>query len=219
MYEACPTNSRPDSPLDNTNFLRIDSGSGDEYRDAYEATRPNYGDSSSCELLHTYHSSKIFPYTKSSLAPSLSFGVAHDVDCGSGAAAAELAKRFAHVVASDNNASSLDAARRRLTTTLPDGKVSFVQTTSEDLASHCPPHSAGFIAAAECLPLMDASLALSGFAKLFKLGGTLAIWFYGRPHFTEPEYRVNCQLLFDRIIDRIFAKVINVGGLERRTRW
>ncbi|KAL9119055.1 MAG: hypothetical protein Q9187_004394 [Circinaria calcarea] len=206
------------SDSDDGNFWRVDSGSEDAYWDAYEATRPNYADSSFCEHMYTYHTSKSSLPT-ASFAVSPSFGVAHDVGCGSGVASGEFARRFQHVIASDNNASSLDAARRRLTVTLPANKLSFLECRGEELVLYHPPQSADFIGAAECLPLMDAPIALSGFARLLKPGGTLAIWFYGRPHFSEPEYKASCQLLFDFIMDRSFAKVIKGGGPERKAAW
>lgn len=66
---------------------------------------------------------------------------------------------------------------------------------------------------------MDSGLALNGFAKLLKPGGTIAIWFYGRPHFAEPEFAHICQSLFDRIMDRAFSKVINGFGPARTASW
>lgn len=197
------------SLVDDANFWKVDSGSEDAYWTAYEATRPNYADDLFYEYMYTYHSSK----------SECSFRVAHDVACGSGVAAAELGKRFEHIIASDNNRTSLDTARRRLTAVLPSEKVAFSECTGEELCSRHSAQSADFIAAAESLPLMDAPVALSGFWRILKPGGTLAIWFYGRPHFTEPEYKTQCQDFFDQIMDRSFAKVINGGGTARAMAW
>lgn len=198
------------SEEDSANFWKVASDSEDEYWKSYEATRPNYRDSGFFDIIYSYHLSK---------GASTAFNVAHDVGCGSGVVASHLATRFAHVIASDNNCSSLDAARRFLATTLLASKFSSSLCTGEDLAKHHAPQSADFIGAAECLPLMDADAALEAFATVLKPGGTLAIWFYGRPHFSEPEFARICQPLFDSIMDRAFSKVINGFGPERTASW
>jgi SAM-dependent methyltransferase len=195
---------------DSANFWKVASSSEDDYWRSYEATRPNYANSGFLDVVFDYHLSK---------GHSTSFNVAHDVGCGSGVVAVELASRFAHVVASDNNASSLDTARRFLAETTPEGKISFSQCEGEALAQYHPPQSADFISAAECLPLMDEKLALQAFATVLKPGGTLAVWFYARPHFSEPTFAGICQPLFDSIMDRAFSKVINGFGPKRTESW
>ncbi|KAA8570729.1 hypothetical protein MFRU_011g02080 [Monilinia fructicola] len=199
---------------DTVNFWKVASinQSEDDYWRAYEATRPNYAEDNFLNIIYDYHSFKA----------STSFEIAHDVGCGSGIGASELATRFAHVVASDNNASSLNAAHRFLVPT-PNSKDSdkftFVICMAEELAAHHEPQSADLVAAAECLPLMDGSAALSAFSTILKPGGTLAIWFYARPHFSEPEYISTCQPIFDRILDCIFSKLINGHGSKRTEGW
>ncbi|KAL8786458.1 MAG: hypothetical protein Q9213_002774 [Squamulea squamosa] len=42
--------------------------------------------------------------------------------------------------------------------------------------------------------------------------GTLAIWFYGRPIFAEPEYFDRCQPLFGSILDLSFAPILKAAG-------
>jgi len=198
------------SEEDSANFWKVAASSEDEYWKSYEATRPDYGDSGFFDIMYSYHASK---------GPSTAFNIAHDVGCGSGVGAANMATRFAHVVASDNNPTSLDAAGRFLATALPQSKFSYSLCTGEDLSKHHAPQSADFIGAAECVPLMDAEVALDGFAKVLKPGGTLAIWFYARPHFSEPEFADACQPIFDRIMDCTFSKVINGYGPERTASW
>jgi SAM-dependent methyltransferase len=63
---------------------------------------------------------------------------------------------------------------------------------------------------------MDEKLALEAFATILKPGGTLAIWFYGHPHFSEPD---TCQSLFDQIMECTLHEVINTGGPERMANW
>lgn len=191
-----------------TTFWQVNSGSKD-YWSEYESMRPNYAHSSFLELIYDYHASK--PGTTSS------FDVAHDVACGSGKAAIEICKRFNRVVASDSNASSLEALQRKLT--LSASKIQFEQCTAENLGLHFPPASADLIAAAECFPLLDSATALASFARMLKPNGTLAIWFYGRAHFTEPTYKAKCQPIFDRIMSLAFGKVIKSGSAESKITW
>ncbi len=66
---------------------------------------------------------------------------------------------------------------------------------------------------------MNAKVALAGFAALLKPGGTLAIWFYGRPHFAEGEYATKCQPLLDAIMDHHFGMVIKGSGPDRKAGW
>ena len=202
---------------DSANFWNVRAGSEDTYWTAYEATRPDYREDAFLTHLYTYHASKFTTIT----TRSPSFATAHDVGCGSGVVATALAARFEHVILSDNNTSSLDAARRRLSSSSNNGDhFSFLQCAGEDLASLCAPSSADLIVAAECLPLMDAEATLAGFGRLLKPGGTLAVWFYGRPHFSEEGCReAGCQGILDQILDRVFTKIIQGGGAERQMWW
>ncbi|MCJ1358110.1 MAG: hypothetical protein MMC33_008108 [Icmadophila ericetorum] len=164
--------------------------------------------SSFLDIIYNYNSSKPNPPT---------FGVAHDVGCGFGKATIELVKRFQNVVASDSNESSLAAAQKRLD--LLAKNVKFSQCIGKQLGEYYPAQSADFIGAAEFIPLMESTVALSGFAKVLKPNGTLATWFYGRAHFSEREYKSTCQSLFDQIMNLIWAKVINSGGPESQATW
>lgn len=188
---------------------KVDSGSEEDYWREYEAVRPNYADSDFLRIIYEYHSCK--------LQDSTLFGIAHDVACGSGKAAIEISKRFGRVIASDSNISSLDALRK--CQVLSSNHIQYVQCTAENLSRHCPPESANLITAAQCFPLLDSAAALSSFARVLKPNGTLAIWFYGRPHFSELEYKARCQPLFDRILNLTFGKVIKGGDTENRATW
>ena len=172
--------ARTTTPADSS-FWKVDSGSGDDYWTAYETMRPSYADSSFLELIYDYHSSKSNP-------PA--FSVAHDVGCGFGKATVEIAKRFEHVIASDSNESPLAAVQKRLSQSSYD--LVYSQCTGEQLVDHYPSQSADFISVAEAIPLMDSPVALSGFARILRPRGTLAVWFYGRAHFSEPEYKAKC---------------------------
>ncbi len=208
---ATSNSSASTDDLDSANFWKLEHAN-QAYWDTYLSTRPAYQASNFYTLMYDYHASH-------SLSPPPSFAVAHDIGTGPGQVAAQLASRFAHVVASDNNETSLDEARRRLSATSAAGRASFALSTGEAIASHYSAQSADFIAAAECFPLMNAKVALAGFAALLKPGGTLAIWFYGRPHFAEGEYATKCQPLLDAIMDHHFGMVIKGSGPDRKAGW
>ncbi|MCJ1358219.1 MAG: hypothetical protein MMC33_008218 [Icmadophila ericetorum] len=196
------------APTDNANFWNVNHSTEDAYWEAYIATRPSYSSSNFLSLIYTYHSQRSTP-------PS--FTLAHDVGCGAGMVAEALASRFDHVVASDKNLSSLDVARRRLSA--PSLHISFSHVSGEELSTQYEPASADLIAVAECIPLMDDRIALASFAQVLKPGGTLAVWIYTRPHFSEPAYKEKCQPLLDEIMDHSFAKVIKGGPPERTASW
>ena len=191
-----------------TSFWKVEQGTEDEYWTIYEQIRPKYADSAFLESIYDYHSSKSTP---------TSFDVAHDIGCGFGKATVELMKRFRHVIASDSNESSLAAAHNRLSSL--HGEVTFSCCAGEALSDHFSPQSADLVCAAECIPLLDARLAMSNFAKILKPHGTLAIWFYGRAHFSESEYRAQCQPIFDKIMGLTFAKVMDMGGSKSLATW
>lgn len=187
---------------DSENFWKV-AADDSEFWQAYVSTRPNY-DQAFYELLYKYHA-----------AHSSSYAVAHDVGCGAGQVAAELASHFSHVVASDNNDSHIAVAKGRLTTDFDESRISYSLSKAEDIASHHPPASADMIATAEAIVLMDADLGLRNFANLLKPGGTLAAWFYGRPTFSERAYFVACQPILDQIMVLNWAKVIRGSGPTR----
>ncbi|KAI4137138.1 MAG: hypothetical protein L6R39_007455 [Caloplaca ligustica] len=178
------------------------------YWDLYLATRPQYT-LSFFEEMYAYHA-----------AHCSSFETAIDVGTGCGQAVPKLAHRFSHVVASDNSPDHIAEARRRLAPLLPEhDRVTFTVCPAEDLASRYSPASIDFIAVAECMPLLDIDTAIDGFARLLRPGATLAIWFYGRPHFAEPAFTQTCQPLLDRILDSSFRKVVSGRNPEQRAAW
>ena len=86
------------------------------------------------------------------------------------------------------------------------------QCRAENLVTLMGPDSHGkadLITLAECIPLMDAEEAFSGFAKLLRPGGTLAIWFYGKPIFVE-EGQEKSQQIYDQIAGKAFSRIFPI---------
>ena len=188
---------------DSENFWKVAADDKD-FWDAYVSTRPNYT-RSFYELLYRHHA-----------AHSSSYGTVHDVGCGAGQVAAEFAQHFSCVVASDNDADHLEVAKRRLGPAFDSTRVTYTHSKGEDLASQHPPSSADMIAVAEAVVLMDVDAGLSSFARVLKPGGTLAIWFYGRPTFSDPVYFANGQAIIDKIMAFNWTKVIRGSGPKRQ---
>ena len=192
---------------DTANFFRV-SNYNEAYWTTYLAARPKYSSSSFYNRIYAYHA-----------AHSTSHTLAHDIGTGPGQVAAELASHFTNVIASDNNTTHLAVATHRLADLHKTGKVVFAEISAENVASQYPSGSVDLVAAAECLPLLDASSAIASFAQLLAPGGTLAIWFYGRPAFAEPDFASRCQPLLDEILDRSFARIIKGGGPAHKAGW
>lgn len=191
---------------DTANFFRV-SNYNEAYWDAYLAARPKYT-SAFYDHIYAYHT-----------AHSTSHAIAHDIGTGPGQVAAQLATHFTQVIASDNNSTHLAVATNRLAHLHAAQKVVFAEISAEQLASSYSPASADLAVAAECLPLLDASAAVTSFARLLRPSGTLAIWFYGRPAFAEPDFASRCQPILDDILDRSFAKIIKGGGPAHTAGW
>lgn len=190
----------------------------DSYWNEYIATRPIYSNSFFSRI-YTYHRQHGQP-----------FNTAIDIGAGPGQAAETLAQSFDHVVLSDNDPVSIAFARRRLKH-LPTKKLSYLLTTGENVLSHCKPGSMNMVTVAECIPLMDIKLILQNFHTLMQPSGTLAVWFYGPPHFVAEEkfqsqatlpsgydYTV-CQELLHRIMDTSFRPMVSGSGPERQSNW
>ena len=192
---------------DTANFFRV-SNYNEAYWSTYLAARPKYSSSSFYDRIYTYQA-----------AHSASHTLAHDVGTGPGQVAAELASHFSQVIASDSNSTHLAVAAHRLTDLHKAGKVIFAESSAETLVTSYPHGSADLITAAECLPLLDPPAAIDSFARLLASGGTLAIWFYGRPAFAEPEFAPRCQPLLAEILDRSFARIIKGGGPAHKAGW
>ena len=136
--------------------------------------------------------------------------LAHDVGTGPGNVAEVLAARFDKVIASDPSAFHTAVAKKHLSAS----NVTVEQCRAEDLVNLVETDGHGkadLITLAECIPLMDAEKAFSGFAKLLRPGGTLAIWFYGKPIFGE-KGQEKSQQLYNQIAGKAFSRVFPIGG-------
>ncbi|KAL8902657.1 MAG: hypothetical protein Q9207_004495 [Kuettlingeria erythrocarpa] len=184
---------------DSEDFWKVEADDH-EFWDAYIASRPNYSQSF-YNIIHDYHS-----------AHSSSNNVAHDVGCGTGRVAAELALHYPHIIASDVEADHLAVAKSCLTS-LP-GSISYTHSRAEELASHHPPSSADLIAAAEVVVLMDRDAGLASFSQILKPGGTLAVWFYGRPTFSDSTLFAHAQPILDKIMARNWKDEWDIGQLK-----
>lgn len=201
----------PAEKEDSTNVWKL-TQNDEEYWKGYLSTRPKYSDDF-YNRIYDYHASN---------AGASSFSVAHDVGAGPGQVSVKLASRFSNVVVSDNNANHVDYAKYALSPTktgFPESRFSYSVSTGEEIYSKFPPASADLIVCALMFPLMDTAAALHSFRSLLKPNGTLAIWFYSRAHFAEPEYAQKCQPLLDRIINHHFGKVIQGGGPQHTAGW
>ncbi|KAI3396530.1 hypothetical protein diail_12054 [Diaporthe ilicicola] len=176
------------------------------YWDEYIATRPVY-DERIFQPIRDFHA-----------AHSHSHSAALDIGTGSGSAIGPLSETFEHVVASDSDPTSLNFAKHRHSN-LPPGKLSFTLSRGEDLLGHHPADSFDLITCAETFPLMDTAQALNNVSALLQPGGTLAIWFYGPPFFTEDDFAPKCQPLLDSIMDHNFRPVVSGGGVVRQQSW
>lgn len=178
----------------------------EEYWDNYLTARPDYSAAFYniiAEYHNTHHGSSI---------------LAHDVATGPGNVAAELIAQlgFERVVASDANETHLTVASHRLAQLVSEEKVEIRHCAAEALASVHKKEDVDLVTAAECMPLLDAETSLKAFAEVLKPGGTLAMWFYGRPIFAEPEFAAKCTPIFTRILNALFSKIIRGGGEQHK---
>ncbi|KAI1409260.1 S-adenosyl-L-methionine-dependent methyltransferase [Hypoxylon sp. FL1857] len=176
------------------------------YWDEYIATRPVY-DLEIFRRLDDYLSRH--PSSRSS---------ALDIGTGSGSVIEPLMKRFEHVVATDNDPTSLSFAKNRHSS-FPAESLSYTLSSGEDLLEHHSPGSFDLITCAETFPLMDTQTALDNISTLLRPGGTLAIWFYGPPFFTKSEFTPRCQEILDSIMDHNFRPVVSGCGDVRKESW
>ncbi|KAL4742419.1 S-adenosyl-L-methionine-dependent methyltransferase [Aspergillus similis] len=202
---------------DPKNVWKLTQQDHSSYWTGYLSTRPKYTDSF-YNLIYNHHAA----HSQNGGPPAPTLSVAHDVGAGPGHVAAKLATRFSHVVVSDNNASHLEYAKRFLSrSSIPQSSFSYVSSRAEEFSLKDPGKagSADLVACALTFPLLDTLPALQSFYTLLRPGGTLAIWFYGRAHFAEPEYARPCQPLLDEIIDHHYAGVIQGHGSEHLAQW
>ncbi|ETS74998.1 hypothetical protein PFICI_13482 [Pestalotiopsis fici W106-1] len=176
------------------------------YWDEYISTRPIY-DHKIFDRVIDYQSSH-----------SASHSAALDIGTGSGSALGPLTKSFDHVVATDNDPTSLEFAKSRHSS-IPTEHLSYTLSSGEDLLQHHSPGSFDLITCAETFPLMDTQIALSNIFSLLRPGGTLAVWFYGPPFFTEEEYSTTCQPILDALMDCKFRPVVSGGDEARMKSW
>lgn len=181
-----------------------DIAEDDAYWNEYVATRPVYDDPF-LQRIYDYHAGH-----------SSSFDTAIDIGAGPGDLAYSLTQKFNTVISSDNDAKSLHYVQRRFGN--PRG-LSYALCTAENVTDHFASSSLDLVTLAECFPLLDEHLVLKNFHTLLKPNGTLAIFFYGRPHFVEPEYAPKCQPIFDQIMDRNFKPIVSGGNEVRRKAW
>lgn len=157
------------------------------------------------ELINEYHSQHGDATT----------GVAHDVGTGPGNIAQRLAKYYSHVVGSDVNEAALAAAPAIVPQDyLP--RMTFVKSPAEDLTKANIPAEVGkgktdLITVSECMPLLDAPKSLDAFHAMLRTGGTLAIYFYGRPIFTGSDAD-KLNTLYDKVATRICKFLLPFKG-------
>lgn len=178
-----------------------------EYWQKYLAARPKYHNGDFYDRLLDYYRSH---QKASSSLPK----VAHDIGTGPGQVATFLAEHFDEVVASDLNEEHLEVAKHMLESVRTKSKITLVVAGGEQVSKQFPGYSADFIAAAECMPLMNIPVATESWASLLKPNGTLAIWFYGRPAFEEsPDFDAfTCNDIYDDICSRAFRPFYDVKG-------
>jgi len=202
---------------DTTNFFTTTTERSGYWND-YLTVRPDYTQDAFYARLLEYHRSH-----QGNLRSDPA--IAHDVGTGPAQVAAVLSKHFDAIVASDLNESHLAVAQERLADSLDRAtfsRISFERLAAEAVHTTHPPNSAAFIAAAECMPLLDREKAIQSWATLLRPGGTLAIWFYGRPHFKPAEgYDASaCQQIYNQIADAMFVKHIKNGtGSAHKAGW
>lgn len=165
-------------PSDSAKFFRA-ATYNEAYWDDYMAARAKYSPEFYGQTLAYHRTHNPSPSEQT---------VVHDIGTGPGQVAAELYKHFPTVYASDTNATHLAVAATHLEKARLKDRVTWMECGAEGLSSIYPPASASLLTVAECLPLLDVPKAMSTFAHLLQPDGTPAVWFYGRPAFSEPEY-------------------------------
>lgn len=206
-----PSDTRPPSgPSQGSGVFWKASTQDEQYWDDYIAARPKYTGDFYDRIIEYYKTHNPSPSEQS---------IAHDVGTGPGQVAAELCKHFDKVVASDTNATHTDVAAIRNEASGLNKKIAWVDVAAEDLGSHYPAQSTALVTAAECLPLLDVSRAMNAFAHLLKQDGTLAVWFYGRPCFSDPATAAKCQPVLNQIIDLTFENIIKSADGPSKANW
>ncbi|KAL9121822.1 MAG: hypothetical protein Q9175_008381, partial [Cornicularia normoerica] len=137
----------------------------------------------------------------------------HDVGTRTGNVAEVLGGRKKKVIASNPSDFHTAVTQIRLTVL----NVAVEQCGAVDLITLMGPDGddkADLNTLVKCSSLMDAEEAFSGFAKLLRSGGILAIWFYGRPIFTE-DGQEKSQRIYEQIAGKAFSGIFPI----KNTTW
>jgi SAM-dependent methyltransferase len=142
----------------------------------YIKFRPIYP-ASFFEKIFAYHTEK----------QNATWSTAHDIGAGCGIVSASLAPHFNNVIVSDPNEGYSTLARKILVeeSQFPESKFRFLQESAEN--SSLESGSVDLIAACECIHWMRPEIAIKGFARELRAGGTLAISLYTRPRIVDNE--------------------------------
>lgn len=168
---------------------------GPDFWKEYVDARPHPTDDF-FDLIHAYHTVHGDPRSR----------VAHDVGTGPGNIAVKLLRHFDHVVGSDVNEKALAAAPALISVDKLK-RMTLVVSPAEQLPSAVMPEHVGkgqtdLVVVSECIPLLDVPSALEAFSTMLRPGGTLAIYFYGRPIFTGDDAD-GLNEMYDRVATRL----------------
>ncbi len=173
----------------------------------YIASRPSPSEDF-FRVIQDYHTSHGDPST----------AIAHDVGTGPGNIAERLLRYYDRVVGSDLNQNALAAAPHLVAPDLVS-RLTLVHSAAEGLADAGVVEDniggggkTNLLTVSECIPLLDAPRALGAFRSLLRPGGTLAIYFYGRPIFTGGADPARLDALYDRIATRICSFLLPFKG-------
>ncbi|RMD39351.1 hypothetical protein DV735_g5788, partial [Chaetothyriales sp. CBS 134920] len=196
---TCPTTRTFEAKKSETPFTTAALETDIAFWESYVASRPSPSEDFFRQIC-AYHAAHA--------GPNPIKGVAHDVGTGPGNIARRLAPYFARVVGSDLNGGAL-AAARMLTAPVDAARTTYVQSKAEDLAGlNVLPPAVGVgqtdvLTVSECMPLLDPAAALAAFHALLRPGGTLAIYFYGRPIFTDGPNPAACNEAYEQVANRV----------------
>ncbi|KAF1969960.1 S-adenosyl-L-methionine-dependent methyltransferase [Bimuria novae-zelandiae CBS 107.79] len=177
-----------------------------DYWHEYIATRPPY-DRRIFDPIFKYHA-----------ANKSQFKDALDIGTGAGSALGPLLQRFQNVTASDNDTVSLAFAQERYRH-IQSSQLSWTTSRGEDLLEHHDPSSFDLVTCALTFPLLDTDKALHTVFTLLRLGGTLAIWFYGPPIFLDASLAEKAQPVLYAALDHSFKPVVSGGDAQQLASW